>query len=428
MATTKKIGRPAGGQVKWTRNVRTGQTQWHARFTVKGKRTKFAPLDPSIPEQEEGRARECARAAHEYLVNGGAVSAMTGETVEQYAQRWLKEREGRVNSIRDDRGRLRLHVLPVLGRLEVAKFDRDDVERLRDALDRKIVKGALSWKTAANCWSLATSMADDMVNSKCRDLRVRTDNPTEKVRAPERGNEKAKQYLYPSEFLQFVSYEKIPLRWRRAVALAVYTYTRDGELRVLRWNGGDLDLDHGVLSITRAYNRRTKTVKATKTGHTRRFAVEPHLLPLLRVMHEEKLGEGGLVIALPSERAMARNLRRWLWKAGVRRPELHEGSPTRKQLTWHDLRATGATWMAVRGDEPLKIKQRCGHKTFSTTEIYIREAEAVREGFGEPFPALPETLLSLGRVSEISLSKIENNNENAYLERGGRDSNPRPPA
>jgi len=127
MATTKKIGRPAGGQVKWTRNVRTGQTQWHARFTVKGKRTKFAPLDPSIPEQEEGRARECARAAHEYLVNGGAVSAMTGETVEQYAQRWLKEREGRVNSIRDDRGRLRLHVLPVLGRLEVAKFDRDDV-------------------------------------------------------------------------------------------------------------------------------------------------------------------------------------------------------------------------------------------------------------------------------------------------------------
>jgi integrase len=75
---------------------------------------------------------------------------------------------------------------------------------------------------------------------------------------------------------------------------------------------------------------------------------------------------------------MARNLRRWLWKAGVRRPELHQGSPTRKPLTWHDLRATGATWMAVRGDDPLKIKQRCGHASFTTTEIYIREAEAAR--------------------------------------------------
>jgi hypothetical protein len=47
--------------------------------------------------------------------------------------------------------------------------------------------------------------------------------------------------------------------------------------------------------------------------------------------------------------------------------------------------------MAVRGDDPLKIKQRCGHAAFRTTEIYIREAESVREGFGEVFPALPET-------------------------------------
>jgi hypothetical protein len=49
--------------------------------------------------------------------------------------------------------------------------------------------------------------------------------------------------------------------------------------------------------------------------------------------------------------------------------------------------------MAVRGDDPLKIKQRAGHSTFSTTEIYIREAESIRQGFGEPFPALPSCLL-----------------------------------
>jgi hypothetical protein len=45
--------------------------------------------------------------------------------------------------------------------------------------------------------------------------------------------------------------------------------------------------------------------------------------------------------------------------------------------------------MAVRGDNPLAIKQRCGHTTFSTTELYIGTAEAVREGFGEVFPVLP---------------------------------------
>jgi len=53
--------------------------------------------------------------------------------------------------------------------------------------------------------------------------------------------------------------------------------------------------------------------------------------------------------------------------------------------------------MAVRGDDPLKIKQRAGHSSFSTTEIYIREAEAVREGFGQPFPPLPGCLLESPR-------------------------------
>jgi hypothetical protein len=51
--------------------------------------------------------------------------------------------------------------------------------------------------------------------------------------------------------------------------------------------------------------------------------------------------------------------------------------PTRKAITLHDLRATGITWCAVRGDDALKIKQRAGHASFSTTEGYIREAETL---------------------------------------------------
>ena len=86
---------------------------------------------------------------------------------------------------------------------------------------------------------------------------------------------------------------------------------------------------------------------------------------------------------------MSRDLCLWLIRGGVTRPELHKGDAHRKPLTWHDLRAIGLTWLAVRGDDPLKIKQRAGHSTFSTTEGYIREAEAVRDGFGDVFPPLP---------------------------------------
>ena len=91
--------------------------------------------------------------------------------------------------------------------------------------------------------------------------------------------------------------------------------------------------------------------------------------------------------------ASASRFRRWLKIAEVERQELHTSEPTRKAITFHDLRATGLTWMAVRGDDGLKIKQRAGHLRFQTTEGYIREAENVREGFGDVFPVLPDSLL-----------------------------------
>jgi hypothetical protein len=84
----------------------------------------------------------------------------------------------------------------------------------------------------------------------------------------------------------------VPLNWRRAVAIAIYTYTRDAELRVLRWS----DIDHGIIDITRAFNRRKpEEVKGTKSDCPRRFAVEPNLLPLLEAMRAES-GDEGLVV------------------------------------------------------------------------------------------------------------------------------------
>jgi hypothetical protein len=450
-APARGRGRPRTGEVHWIacvspdacpgRHVNGTDLHWHTRVRVGSGRRRFVPLDPAIPHSDVARARTGAIDVAREAVNIGATDSPR-ETVNECAKRWIASRDGRVNSIRDDAGRLTNHVLPTLGLLEAATFTREDVEKLRDDLDAKIRRGwsvgvdgqrrKFTWKTAANVWTLVTSMCADMVNAKRRDLRVRTDDPTSNVKAPDRGGDKAKQYLYPSEFLQFVTCEAVPRRWRRAVALAIYTYTRDAELRVLEFES-DVDLEHGVLAITRAYNRRRPgETKGTKTDAPRRFAVEPNLLPLLRALHAEKDGKG-LVIKLPSERAMARNFRRWLWKADVRRAALHENTPTSKNITWHDNRAAGATWMAVRGDDPLKIKQRCGRRNFGTTELYIREAEAVREGFGEVFPPLPDELLGIGGGildTNMAMTKMRAPIwlKTSSLERGGRDSNPRPPA
>lgn len=394
------MSKPSVGTVRILQNA-DHQPQWHGKFTLADKsRSKWEPLDPKIPaiDTPENRAAAKAYAASVAPRIRKRSAGQPGiETVAEYAKRWLGDREGRISAVRDDRTRITLHVLPLLGPIDVATFTRDDVERLRDALDVKITTGDLSWKTVACVWTLVTSMCGDMVTAKKRELRTRDDNPCRDVQPPERGARKAKQYLYPSEFLKFVSCDDVPLRWRRAVALAVCTFARDGELRALEWGAGDIDLEHGVLSITRARNARSGKVESTKSEETRRFALEPALLPLLQAMHDEVDGKGHLLRW--HELHMARGLRRWLKVAKVDRDELHNGSATRKPMTWHDLRATGLTWMAVRGLDPLKIKQRAGHASFSTTELYIRQAEAVREGFGEPFPALPEALVRIAPKS-----------------------------
>ncbi len=106
-------------------------------------------------------------------------------------------------------------------------------------------------------------------------------------------------------------------------------------------------------------------------------------------------GSSGCPGVRPSER-----LRQYLEWAGVSRAELFVTDRTRKQVTFYDLRATGITWMAIRGEEPLEIMQRAGHVEFKTTQGYIRAAEELAHtiGPGDVFPTLEEGVIS-ARIS-----------------------------
>jgi hypothetical protein len=88
---------------------------------------------------------------------------------------------------------------------------------------------------------------------------------------------------------------------------------------------------------------------------------------------------------------------------GVTRPELLASDATRKGFTWCDLRATGIMW-ATRGDGPLVIMPRAGHEDFRTTQLHVREAEAVRNGFGEAFPR-PRRASSARTLQELEMRR-----------------------
>ena len=419
------MGRPATGSARWNAT----RSAWEARVTLADGRRVVVAI-PDVPLGDPERARRIAGMLSRRARETGSVPLGTGETMNEWAERWHADRVRRgFASTRDDRSHFALHIAPTLGTTPIATVSRVDVEALVQALDRKVQEGAITWKTALNCYATASKMLDDAAHSKTRELRARNDNPAEGVRGPDRGAARAKQFLYPSELLRFVSSDVVPLTWRRVVVLAVYLYPRDGELRALRWD--DVDLEHGTVHIHKSWDRRARKVGTTKTGGTRRFSIEGALLPLLAAMHEATGGQGA-VHPLPSERDMSRGLRRWLRNAGVTRAELHDDTPTTRAITFHDLRATGITWCAIRGDDPLKIMQRAGHSDFATTQRYIREAENVRAGFGDVFPPLPPALATPPGVSASYRYPTRTRVANPFISdgswRGGRDSNPRPPA
>jgi integrase len=369
---------------------------WDVRLTLPdGSRSPPIHLPQGFSEAKaRDRAASLAQlAAKEALPRSkGKGHAMAAtDPLASWAERWCAAREERgLTSVDDDRGRLRKWVLPKLGDKPIAEITRTDIEQLVEALDSSVRAGALSWKTAKNVWGVVSKMFDDACRSKVLALRVLEQNPTTGVRGPDEGVKKSKSYIFPTEFLALVMCERVPIRWRQLFALSVYTYTRAAELEALEWE--DVDIDRRIIHIHRAIDRSENgEVKETKTNNPRRIPIEPALLPLLLAL--QGTASRGRLISMPPACDLSDRLRQYLRWAGVTRAELFANDATRKQITFHDLRATGITWMALRGEEPIKIMRRAGHENIATTMGYVREAENLVHAVGDPFPPLPPALL-----------------------------------
>ncbi len=382
--------REAKGQLKWWGN------RYSVRVRFRDGHRQWIPLSRELTHtQAVAKANEIAhRARTEPRPVVESLLAAGDETLEQWSVRWVDARTERgLESARDDRSRLRTHILPIIGGERMATIGSARLEDVRDKLDEKVRAEELSWKTAQHCWAVVRGMFRDARSAKKRELRVREDNPCLGIAGPDRGAPKAKQYLFPSEFARLVACKAVPVVWRRVFTLTTYLFLRASELEALGWD--DVDFEHGKVHVHRSLKRYTRVDKATKTGSTRRFTVEPSLMPLLRAMHRETGGVGRILgeVAIKDKYEFSRALRQYLAVAGVERPELFTNDRTRKWITFHDLRATGITWLAVQGVDALKIKQRAGHANLATTEKYIRVAEELRPGFGTVFPVLPRSML-----------------------------------
>ncbi|MFN0248726.1 MAG: hypothetical protein ACKV2T_17690, partial [Kofleriaceae bacterium] len=211
-----------------------------------------------------------------------------GLMVQEYAERWIKGREGRVESVGDEHGRLKNHVYPRIGHLLMRdvrpRHIRDFILDLSTAKVRRrgTGKGEGTSKIAPRTVRHVYATLHRMFRSAVIDEEIET-NPVvvEKGVLPKNVDKdpswRASAVFDRPELISLVSDPRIPEVRRVLNALKGLAALRHGEAAGLRWSDYDITRTPlGKFVVARSYEK-----ERTKTQVSREVPVHPVLAAIL---------------------------------------------------------------------------------------------------------------------------------------------------
>lgn len=163
-------------------------------------------------------------------------------TVREFAEQWLADREPDVITIKLDRTRFNLHILPVLGDLAIGDVETSHIVDLLAKLQRKTsarYKRPLSKSTILNIYANVNTMFADAeqrgytLRNPCAGLR-KAQRPRKALRAETQG-----AVLTAEQLSLLISDRRIPRDRRTFYALEFLTGARFGEAAGFRWKDYD---------------------------------------------------------------------------------------------------------------------------------------------------------------------------------------------
>ncbi|OGQ96173.1 MAG: hypothetical protein A2284_05985 [Deltaproteobacteria bacterium RIFOXYA12_FULL_61_11] len=293
-------------------------------------------------------------------------------TFTQYAQEWLRL-HGAVHKIEAslirDRQILRDYLQPAFGEKRLVEITRTDLVRLQSDLSGL---GRLKPKTINNIMGLAHSILLEAV--KMGDLVVNPAGGLRQIKVPEQ------PYRFWSmderdRFLTFARNRDWELY--RVIAFAVHTGLRKGEVQAL--TRGDLDFTRRRIMVHRNYCDKTKKINEFTKG--KRPRVVPMNEMVVEILREVQMREPeALVFGTKMHHLVERRFKPMQRLAQV------------NAITFHDLRHTFASHLAMMGTSVFHIQKVLGHSELHTTMRYMHLAPDQLDG-------LTDTLLT-GRAGE----------------------------
>ena len=270
---------------------------------------------------------------------------LASETLNQFSDRWLDLHGGRLRPRTAElyRSLLRRHILPRFGALPLGKITTAEVRAWNAELALRVAV------TAAKAYRLLSQIMKTAVEDG---LIVR--NPCA-VRGA--GLEKSPERPVASVQEAAALAQAMPERLRLAVYLAAWCQLRRGE--ILGLERRDVDLLHGTIRIERTVSWPPGGMQLgppkTQAG-VRTVYVPPNILHQLKLHMEHYVGaeaDAPVFVGQGGSRLRPASLEQ-SWRAArlsIGRPALH----------FHDLRHSGATWLAVQGATTKEIMARVGH-------------------------------------------------------------------
>jgi len=150
-------------------------------------------------------------------------------------------------------------------------------------------------------------------------------------------------------------------------ALSLYTGMRAGELFALK--GHDVDLKHGLVIITDPKNKARRSAFMTTEAKKilkGRMPKEPEDYIFKDQRHGGRITEVSETFRLVADA---------LFNAGV--------DDRRQRVTFHTLRHSHASWLALQGESLLVIKEALGHRDLKMTQRYAHLADEARRRAAE---------------------------------------------
>ncbi len=263
----------------------------------------------------------------------------------EVAEKYLKWAGQNKTSSSSDEHRYKNHLAP--------RFDNKRLEEITpwflEGMKSEILKSGLAPATAKHCLVLTRQI----FNKAAAWGMYSGANPVKQVKMPALQNQR----------VRFLSYEEAEgllevLKGREKIhdmtLLSLHTGMRAGEIFDLQCH--DLNFSHGIINIMDPKNGEARQAYMTESVRKMLLNRTADLAPDEYIFKNQS---GSPYSEIPKD---YRETADKLFNKGIKDP--------RQRVTFHTLRHTFASWLALRGESLLVIKELLGHKTLAMTMRY----------------------------------------------------------